>query len=329
MAKHTRRAFLKYGARVSAGAGVGALVGVGVDKLKDMYGLGLKTVGQALADLDESIKNSEKVLMAPVQGMQYLEEKRISVYDRIIGRTEEDKRRWRQEHGIETKEDRTRKEYEARREEALKQIGELKEKSATLHKEYDTLSTPNRRGFLRNLLSRGINHPVASGAAVGAAYQSIKHTPKLIKEVYTGREKDKKEDEQKKTREELAYLRGRVSEIDKLTLQIEEANQRYEGILDNLDKKYNPTARELQSAAGSERSLYPHRQGIEHRVQNHNPKGRRHLAVFLSFFFMLFSIIMQPVFTGFAISSSQPALLPWAGILFLCGLAILALELKR
>ena len=330
MVKHTRRAFLKYGAKVTGGAGIGALVGVGIDKLKEMYNFGLKTTGQALANLDEAIKNSENILMAPVQGMQSLEEERIGVYDRLIGRTEEDKRKWRQDHGIETKEDRARKDYEIQREQSLKRIEELKEESAGLHKKYGVLLEPNRRGFLRSLLGIGIDHPVASGAAIGAVYKGVRSAPNLIKDLNVAGVKNRAEAEQQQTREELAYLRARVSETDELNRKIKEMENKYERILDNLDKSYSPTARELQSAVGSTRSLYPHRQGIEHRVQEHHPRGRRHLAVFLSFFFMFFAIIMQPTFTGFAISSSQPAMIPLAGIiLFACSLAILFLELKR
>ena len=330
MEKPTRRAFLKYGARVGIGAGAGALVGLGIDKLRNMYSLGLTKLGQSLADFDDALRDSESTIMAPLRGMQNLEEKRIGVYDRLIGRTEEDKRRWRKDHGIETKEDRELKEYEAQREQSLKQIGELKDKSAELHKQYDALSKPTRRSFLSRILGLGINHPIVSGAAVGAAYKGVKNSPKLIKDLKTARVENKAEAEKRATAEELAYLRGRVSEIDELKYQVDEANKKYEGILTNLDKAYKPTSRELQSAAGSSRSLYPHRQGIENRIQERNPKGRKHLAVFLGFFFILFSIAMQTSITGFAVSSIQQSPTSWAGILlFACGLAILALELKR
>lgn len=331
MAKYTRRAFLRHGVRAGGGAVIGGAIGAGVNELKKMYNVGLKQAGQTLADLDDAIEKSEKIWMRPVQGMQELEKERISVYDRLFGRTEEDKRKWREEHNIKTEEDRRRQEYETRQREAQGEIARLKQKSAELHRQYKMLGGESegketRRSFLGRVTGYGWKHPIASGAVIGAAYKTIKDAPRLASEVITARKNAKKDDEINKLRAQVTELEAYKAETNRMGTEIARLQDQYNSFLDHLDKKYSPTPRELREATGSTRSVYAHRRGLESTINNH--KHRRPVALFLGLFMILFSMGMQPALTGFAVSSGQSTKIVWTGItLFLCGLAIIFLEL--
>lgn len=347
MKKHTRREVIKYGAKVAGGAlfggAIGGLAGKGVSELKELYGIALTKTGQALADLDSSVKEAENILMGPVKGMQYVEEKRMSFYDRISGRTEEDKRAWREEHGVETKEDLMRKAYESQRTQTLTALERVKQGASAIKKDIASLTAPDkgstRRGFLRRLLGVAYNNPVSSGTAIGAAagagYTGVKGAMSFRRNVKSAKMHDRldsQEEELKELRGALALLQKDYSAARHLDEELKESRENYSSMMSRLDEnaRHSLSAKNVRERSGSTRSAYAHRD-LENSMKENRARGvYRFFAFILGLSFILFSLYFGLSITGNIVAGEFIRYAPFSGAgLFLCGLGIVWLLLRR